>query len=402
MIIERVDEVRGKVKAPPSKSYTHRAYFLSLLADSPSKVMNPLISEDTIASLDAISKFGAQVNGNKIIPPQELTPGKIDARESGTTARISLAVASLARGTSVITGKGRLVERPFKPLVDALRSLKVKISGEKLPIAVEGGNPVGEYVKVDCSLSSQFGTAMLILASKIGLTVEMLNPVSRPYIEVTLKVMESFGIEFERNGFKVKVHPGIRGSKFHVPGDYSSASFFLAAGALYGKVKVSNLVKDDPQADARIIDILEEFGADVKVGRKYVVVERNEMKPINVDCSNFPDLFPILAVLASYAEGKSVITGRQLRLKESDRVKAVAVNLRKAGIKVKELPNGLEIVGGKPRGFTVESFNDHRIVMAMAILGLGAEGKTIIKDPHVVSKSYPSFFLDLRRVLNEG
>ncbi|AEC51230.1 3-phosphoshikimate 1-carboxyvinyltransferase [Pyrococcus sp. NA2] len=397
--IAPVDEVKGSLKAPPSKSYTHRAYFLALLAEGRSKVLEPLFSRDTLATLEAIKTFGALVDRDSIVPPGELSAGYINALESGTTARFSVAIAAIAKGKTTIDGIGRLRERPFDGLVMALQSLGVKVLGNRLPIVVYGGSVEKRKVEVNASKSSQFASALLLLASRIGLEVEIVNPVSRPYIEVTLKTMEAFGVEFERFENKISVYPGVRGTKFNVPGDYSSASFFLAAGALYGKVRVENLQRDDPQADAKILDVLEEFGANVRVGRSHVEVERNELRPLNIDCSDFPDLFPVLAVLASYAEGKSVITGRQLRFKESDRIHAIAVNLARAGIRVRELQNGLEIWGGKPKGFEVVSFNDHRIVMAMAVLALGADGETIVRDEQVVSKSYPNFFEDLWRIL---
>jgi len=397
LIVEPVDWLEGKVRAPPSKSYTHRAFFLALLADGESTIEEPLVSDDTEATLNAIRAFGSEADWNRVVPPEELRKAEINARESGTTARISVAVASLARGRSVVNGERRLRERPFAPLVRALRSLGVKVRGEKLPIEVFGGRPGGK-VSVDASLSSQFVTALLILASKVGMRVEFEKAVSKPYIEMTLRTMEAFGVTFERDG-GVRVFPGVKGTKFHVPGDYSSASFSLVAGALYGRVRVENLDPGDVQADRAIVEILREVGANVKVGGDYVEVSRGELRGFEVDCSDFPDLFPILSVLAAYAEGKSVIRGRQLRYKESDRVRAMAVNLVRAGVKVRELDDGLEIHGGRPKGIVVEDFNDHRVAMAMAVLGLGARGKTVIKNERVVAKSYPGFFDDLRRLL---
>jgi len=397
LIVEPVDWLEGKVRAPPSKSYTHRAFFLALLADGESTIEEPLVSDDTEATLNAIRAFGSEADWNRVVPPEELRKAEINARESGTTARISVAVASLARGRSVVDGERRLRERPFAPLVRALRSLGVKVRGEKLPIEVFGGMPGGR-VSVDASLSSQFVTALLILASKVGMRVEFEKAVSKPYIEMTLRTMEAFGVTFERDG-GVRVFPGVKGTKFHVPGDYSSASFFLVAGALYGRMRVENLDPGDVQADMAIVEILREIGANVKVGRDYVEVSRGELRGFEIDCSDFPDLFPILSVLAAYAEGRSVIRCRQLRYKESDRVRAMAVNLVRAGVRVRELEDGLEIQGGRPRGVVVEDFNDHRVAMAMAVLGLGARGKTVIKNERVVAKSYPGFFDDLRRLL---
>lgn len=398
MEIEPVGEIRGEVKAPPSKSYTHRAFFLSLLAEGRSKVLEALKCDDTRATLGAIRTFGAEASWEVVVPPEELAPGNIDARESGTTARIAIALASLAGGRSVINGKGRLRERPMAPLVRALNSLGVRVEGTRLPIEVIGGRVSGNSVEVDASVSSQFVTALLLLASKVGLRVRWNGIVSGPYVEMTLRTMEAFGVEFERDE-GIMVYPGVKGTVFKIPGDYSSASFFLVAGALYGKIRVRNLDPRDVQADMALIEILREVGAEVRVGVDYVEVERKDLRPFEIDCSPFPDLFPVLSVLAAYAPGRSVIRGKQLRYKESDRVRAMAINLSRMGVNVRELPDGLEIRGGAPKGAMVKGFNDHRITMAMAIAALGARGKTIITDFRSVSKSYPSFFKDLRRVL---
>lgn len=397
-------EIQGEVIAPPSKSYTHRGYFLSLLADEKSIVERPPISDDTLATIDAIRAFGADLIEEVVYPPEELRPNYIFARDSGTTARISIIVSSLAKGVSVIDGREQLRRRPMEDGVSSLRMIGVEAIGKRLPVKVFGrGRISAKEVSIVAEKSSQFATGFLILAAKIGLKVEIVKPVSKPYIEMTLKTMEEFGVKYdkaqENERLVIFVDPGVKGTKFKVPGDYSSAANFLVAGALYGKIRVRNLMRDDVQADKEILNILREYGAKVKVKDEYVEVESNERNPLNVDCSNFPDLFPLLAVLAAYAEGKSVIRGRQLRIKESDRIHAMAVNLSRAGIRVRELSDGLEIWGGQPKGFRGKTFNDHRITMALAILALGAKGESIIPETKSIAKSYPNFFEDLMRVI---
>ncbi|AFK23186.1 3-phosphoshikimate 1-carboxyvinyltransferase [Pyrococcus sp. ST04] len=397
--IEPANNVEGKISAPPSKSYTHRAFFLALLAERESKIINPLISDDTLATINVIRGFGADFIDSIVIPPEKLRPNYFFVRESGTTARITVAISSLADGISIVEGRGRLKERPMEDLVKALSSMGVKVYGKTLPVKVYGGRGLSKHeVVVNASKSSQFVTALLLLGSRAGLKITALNPVSRPYIDMTLRTMKAFGVKFRVFENTFEIEPGVRGSKFRVPGDYSSAAFFLIAGALFGRVRVENLHSDDVQADMKIIEILRKVGAKVRVGKDYVEVEKGELRPFSVDCSNFPDLFPILSVLASYIPGRSIITGKQLRLKESDRVRAMAFNLSKVGVNVRELPNGLEINGGRPKGGRVETFGDHRIAMAMAILALGSEKGVVIPDPNVVNKSYPGFFEDLRRV----
>jgi len=398
LIIRPVDEVRGELDAPPSKSYTHRAYFLALLAEGRSTIENPLVCDDTLATLNALRAFGADVDGKTVVPPEEPSPGFVYARESGTTARFSIALAGSIEGKTLIDGARRLRERPMEGLVKALKDLGAEVDGFSLPLTVKGPVKPGR-VSVDASKSSQFVSGLLLLGAKVGLKVEARNPVSKPYIEMTLRTMEAFGVEFERDGFYFEVYPGVKGTRYKVPGDYSTASFFLAAGALYGKVRVNNILREDVQADMAFLDALEEFGSRVKRGRDYVEVEGGELKAVALDCSDFPDSFPILAVVAAYAKGRSVIRARQLRFKESDRVRAMAVNLSRMGVKVRELEDGLEIEGGRPRGARIETFNDHRIAMAMSIAALGAEGPSVIEDTESVSKSHPGFFDDLRRLL---
>lgn len=304
-----------------------------------------------MATVNAIKAFGGQVFGNRVVGGAVI-PGKIFARASGATARFSIGVAALADGVSYIDGVQSLRRRPMDTIVRALKRLGIKVSNNNLPMKIEGNHKllVGKRVKIDGSKTSQAISALLIVAAKVGMEITVTNPVSKPYIFMTLKVLDSFGVDYEQEGLKFTVSPGIKPSKYSIPGDYSSASFFLAAGALYGKVRVKNLDPHDVQADKAVLDILARFGAKVRIGENWAEAEKGELKGQNLDLTDAPDLFPVLSVVAAYAHGKSSLRAPQLRWKESDRIRAVAENLAKMGIRVKELPDGLIIEGGKPRG----------------------------------------------------
>lgn len=392
-----IKELSGKVEAPPSKSYTHRALFLALLSEGKTKIKNPLVCTDTIATLNAVKDFGAKGNWEFVESDGKIKPALIDAIESGTTARISIAISALANGESIIDGRESLRKRPMKPLLRALGDLGIRTeSGGTLPVKVFGGKIKKNYVKIKGSISSQFITALLLLGAKVGLTIEVLDEiVSKPYLNMTLKALKWANVKVERENNVFHVYEGIKSKSFSIPGDYSSASFFLAAGAIFGKVRVENLDRDDVQADKAIVKLLREFGANVKVRKNYVEVEKNELVGQEIDCKDFPDLFPILAVLGVYSKEKTVLKAKHLRYKESDRIRNMTLNLAKMGAKVKELNDGLLIEGGKLKGAILDPQGDHRVAMALTIAALGAKGKSTILNERCVEKSYPSFFGDL-------
>ncbi|HII67902.1 MULTISPECIES: 3-phosphoshikimate 1-carboxyvinyltransferase [Thermococcus] len=398
--ITPIETLNGKIKAPPSKSYTHRALFLGLLSEGKSKIENPLICTDTFATLNAVRAFGAKADWNFVESSEEVKPAKINAFESGTTARLAIGISALANGESMVDGKESLRKRPMEPLLKALNELGVKTqSNGFLPVRIFGGGIKKDHVRIDGSISSQFITALLLLGAKVGLTVEVLNPISKPYIEITLRTLKWANVKFERDENIFHVYQGMKAGHFLIPGDYSSASFFLVAGAIFGKVRVEGLDKNDVQADKAIVELLKEFGAELRAGKDYLEVERDELIGQEVDCRDFPDLFPILAVLGAYSKGRTVLRARHLHYKESDRIRAMALNLAKMGAKVKEFSDGLIISKSKLNGAVLDPQNDHRIAMALAIAALGARGKSLILNERCIEKSYPNFFEDLRRLI---
>lgn len=402
--------VNGVITAPPSKSYTHRALICASLAEGVSRVVGPSLCDDSFATLKALTSLGIPssiteegitVVGGRFKP----RVGLINCDESGTTLRFILGVASLINQRLLITGRGSLLRRPIGELVRALNTLgsRMLCSGDYPPVLSYGGFRGGD-VTVRGDVSSQFISSLLLISPLADreVTLHAFNVESRPYISMTLRTQELFGV-------KVKVLDGddhltfqvpstsYRPTDFLVEGDWSSASYLLTAGAISGYVRVGNISLDSLQADKEIVNILRGVGASVMVGGNWVEVSERSLESFNYDVSNSPDLLPTLAVLAALARGESVISGiRRCRLKESDRVEAVITNLKRLGIWVEVRGDELVIKGeGRVKSGIISSFGDHRIAMAFSLLSLRSEGSIVIEDPLCVSKSYPNFWDEL-------
>jgi 3-phosphoshikimate 1-carboxyvinyltransferase len=415
----RPSTLSGEITAPPSKSYTHRAFAIGLLARGNTEVVGPLLSLDTRATIEAARILGAEIarrgetwrvagTAGNIEPRQEL----IDVGNSGTTLRLMSAIASLSPKPVRLTGDVSILARPMGQLVDALARLGAKARCEgprgRPPVVVGGGLKGGE-VEMGEVMSSQFISALLLASPYAEGDVEihlLEEPRSRPYIEITLEMLEAAGARIKRSRdltrYKIPGGQVYRATDFKIPGDFSSAAFPLAAAALVGTgVSVSNLDVRGLQGDRRIVDLLREFGADVKVrGTTVEVSSGEELVGIEADCGDVPDLVPVLAVLGAYAEGRTVLTNiPHLRYKETDRLRAISRELRKMGARVKELPGELRIEGGRGlKGAHLSSYGDHRMAMALAVAGLAARGETIIEGAESVNVSYPTFVEDMRRL----
>ncbi len=411
--------INGEVKAPPSKSYTHRAFMVALLARGESKITNPLLSLDTEATIEAVRALGAEIaregdvwrvlgTGGEL----KLRTDLIDARNSGTTIRLMSAIAALSPKPVRLTGDESIRARPMGPLIEALTKLgaETRCEGprERPPVVVGGGLHGGE-VEVTGAISSQFISALLLASpyakEDVEITVtEKLS--SKPYVEITLELLDAAGAKIKRSRDLMKFRiPGgqvFKAIDFEVPSDFSSAAFVLSAAALAGgTVRVSNLDMRSPQGDKRIVDLLRALGADVKVKGKVVEVSGGgELEGIEIDCGDNPDLVPVLSVLGSLAEGRTRLTNiSHLRFKETDRLRALASELRKLGAEVKERTDELHIRGAKRlKGTDLTSYGDHRMAMALAVAGLVAEGKTVIDGAENISVSYPNFVEDMRKL----
>ena len=415
--------VRGTVAAPPSKSATNRALVLAALSDSAVAIANPLESEDTRALRRCLAAMGARfeavpaglrVRGPLAGPGDRETP--LDAGESGTAARFLAAVASATPGRFHLTGSGRLRERPVGELVEALRSAGAAIeyagAPGHLPLAISGGSLRSGRVAVDASRSSQFLSALLLAAPAVagGLAVVSTAGVaSAPYVETTLECLRVFGHEVSGSlaaaeGIRVKRGEDIP-SRYDVPGDYSSALPLLAAaGAAGGQVTVTGLVMPSADADALALPVLARMGLELARGEGSVTAgaRRASLRPVTVVATDFPDAVPVLAALAALAPGESRFEGiAHLRLKESDRIAALAALLTAAGARASAREESLVVEGpaGPRAGGAVRlpTFGDHRIAMAAGLLSLALPA-LLIENPDCVSKSYPSFFKDLATI----
>ncbi|MEB3859856.1 MAG: 3-phosphoshikimate 1-carboxyvinyltransferase, partial [Desulfurococcales archaeon] len=316
--------------------------------------------------------------------------------------------AALLEEPVTLYGNESLNKRPMGPLMRALKELGAEVSCSRActpPVTVKGFNwkPRTRIVSVDASISSQFVTALLIISPLLELELLVEGRIrSRPYIDVTLSVLEAYGLRVEREGYRrFRVKGEYRPRHYSVPGDYSSASFILAAGALAGRVLVRGLKQFDPQGDRAILEILASMGAKVRVGSDWVLVENTGgLEAIEADLADYPDLAPIVSVLAAYARGQTVLTGiGHLAYKESNRVEAIVGNLRRIGVEasVKD-PETLVIKGGGARGGTVVSYGDHRIAMSFAVAGLRARKGVKILGVDCVRDSYPGFLRDLSSI----
>ncbi|MFW9864134.1 MAG: 3-phosphoshikimate 1-carboxyvinyltransferase [Candidatus Thorarchaeota archaeon] len=406
----------GTVDAPPSKSYTHRAIICGLLSKGTTKLRNALFSDDTRTTLRISEMMGAEVRQEddiEITGPDELkAPAfEMNCHGSGTTLRIFTALSALTSGKCVLTGNESLRRRPIGDLLDGLRQLDVdarSLGGNGLPpVEIRGQGIRGGIVRIRGDVSSQYVTGLLFAcskankASKIELTTEL---ESRPYVEMTLNVMSQFGAEAEPSNdwrkFSIPGNQDFQSQDYTIEGDFSSAAFLMAAGALTGSVKVKGLRMDSIQGDAAAVSLLKSMGLEIISGRDNFKVSHNEMQAIEIDASDIPDLVPVMTVLATQANGiTKIYNAGRLRLKESDRLSTASQELRKMGAEITESRDGLTIRGPTAlSGAVLNSHKDHRIAMAGVIAGLVAEGETVIEDIRCVTKSYPGFVKDMQSI----
>ncbi len=398
--------IEGTVAAPPSKSYTHRAYVMAALAGQ-GTVRNALVAGDTEATRNGLAALGARntLRDAEARFSDRVRPGRaeVDAQNSGTTLRILTAVAALGDGPVTLTGDESLRRRPMGPLLEALGPLGAKVTSQDGRAPVEVRGPLrGGRTRLDAELSSQYLTALLLACptAPADTTIDLASaPRSRPYVDVTLRVLKAYGIRATVEGARAEVAGGQRPAvrSFDVPGDYSSAAFFLAAAAVTrGRVTVTNLDPNDVQGDRRILEILDDFGCRVVQAADHVVVEGRPLSAVQLDLGRTPDLFPVLCAVAAVAEGRTVLSGApHLRHKESDRIRAMVENLEAFGIECSERDDGIEIEGGTPKAATIRSAGDHRIAQAGVLMALAADGASRLDDPEVLGVSYPNLLDDL-------
>jgi len=406
--------INASVRIPGSKSLSHRAAIVAALARGKSELRDFLKSEDTLYTTRALLQLGVDLSLEGETLKVEGTGGKLEPRtagkeiyvgNSGTSLRLLLAVAGLTRGDIVLTGSLRMRERPVGNLVDALRQLHVDVTCTGKdgypPVLIRGRGIRGGKTTVVASKSSQFISSLLLCAPYAEKNVEIKvigKPVSLPYIDLTLDVMKRFGISVDHDGygyFRIKAGDQYRGRNMTIEGDASSASYFWAAAAVTcGTVVTENIYpRDTRQGDIRFLELLEEMGCLVQRDIDRVAVRGAPLTAIEVDMGNMPDMVPTLAAISLFAGGKTCIRNvGHLRHKESDRLRVIAVEWKKLGGRVEELPYGIVIHGGYPlEPALVDPHNDHRLAMAFAVVGLRVPG-IVIKDRECVNKSFPGFW----------
>jgi 3-phosphoshikimate 1-carboxyvinyltransferase len=401
--------VNGVVKAPASKSMTQRAIAAAMLADGESTIINPSYCDDSLAAMSIAVGLGAKVEPGtdkmKITGSAELKEKKLNCGESGLAIRMFSPVAALYKTELTVTGSGSLKRRPMSMIEEALRQLGVKCESENgfLPLTIKG--PLkGGTCEIDGSVSSQLLTGLLIALPVAGKdsVVKVNNLKSKPYIDMTLQVLERFGIKVKNDNYNQFIIPGkqkFKSCSFEVESDWSGGAFLLVAGAINGDITVNGLRPDSRQSDKAILSALDKAGASMSVLENSIMIKKSPLKAFEFDATESPDLFPPLASLAAYCKGTSGIKGvSRLIYKESDRAIALAEEFRKININVEISGDYLLITGGEVKGAHLSSHDDHRIAMAMAVAGLGASDKIFIKDSQCVSKSYPGFFDDLRKI----
>ena len=407
-------KITGQIVCPPNKSYTHRAIFLASLAGNNSKVENVLFSADTIATIEACKKFGAEieiVNSSIIVKNSikfDTNVPEIDTENSGTTIRIASSIASLFSKEITLTGDSSLQKRPMQPLLDALTSIGAQCNSTngKPPIKIKG-KILGGDVTIPGNFSSQFISALLICGplteNGINLTIEG-NLVSKPYLDATIATMRKFGVSvqtlipYKRYNIPPQIY---KSATFTVPIDFSSLALLLSAAVLNGEeITVKGSIGNLPQGDEVFIDILEQLGVTVDVDDEKIKIKSLiKLKGGKFDLSNSPDLLPPLAILALNSSNPiEIINVKHARLKETDRIAIIARELVKLGVKIQEKEDGLILESsGDLRGVELNSENDHRLFMAFCIAGMHIGGCTIT-DPESVKVSYPNFIEEMNRL----
>ena len=406
--------ISGRIVCPSNKSYTHRAIFLASMADGKSMIKNILKSGDTNATVNACRNFGVEIKeiGNNMAVKStgelKLQNNTIDAANSGTTIRIVTAISALLDDEIVLTGDSSLKKRPMQPLLDALGSLGAKCnsSAGKPPITVSGRIKGGK-VTISGNISSQFISAMMIIAPKLenGILLNIKGKlVSKPYVDATIISMKKFGVNVRTEiPYKKYVIPSqnYKSTAFTVPSDFSSLALLLSASVLVGEnLTIEISLGDMPQADEAIIDILEILGVIVTLDKNTIKIKSpKKLNGGKFDLSNSPDLIPAIAILAlKTSKPIEIFNVKHARYKETDRIAILARELSKLGIKVVEKNDGLILRNtGSLTGGNLNSENDHRLFMAFCIAGMYV-GNCTISDPESVEISYPNFISEMKRI----
>jgi 3-phosphoshikimate 1-carboxyvinyltransferase len=406
--------IAGQVIAPASKSYTIRGLMCAALAGGGSQIVNPLSAEDTEAASRVLAQVGVgvlpdgyrwRISGGAL----RQSDAELFCGESAATLRFMTAICALVPGQSRLTAGPSLARRPVEPLIEALRQLGVDCAARAgaVPVEVKGGGLRGGLTTLPGDVSSQFVSALLLISplAPDGVKIRLTTPLeSKSYVLMTLECLKAFGIAVDAaptlDEFEI-ISQVYQPAIYKVEGDWSSASYFLALGAVADGVEVANLNPASLQGDRVMLDLLRDMGAVVEVKPDSIAVRKSRLRGIRADLSNCIDLLPTMAVLAAEAEGVSQFVGiERARLKESNRVAAVKEGLERMGVEVGEAKDTLTVVGTGSRGAVIDSHDDHRIAMAFSILG-ALTGDTVIDGAECVNKTFPRFWDILRSIGGE-
>jgi 3-phosphoshikimate 1-carboxyvinyltransferase len=414
LTLEPISRVEGTVNLPGSKSVSNRALLLAALAKGTTRLTNLLDSDDIRHMLSALKALGVsyELSADKTVctvqglgrPFNAAVPLTMFLGNAGTAMRPLCAALCLGQGEFTLTGEPRMEERPIGHLVDALREAGAEVNYLKRdgypPLTIVGKGLPGGDVHIDGSVSSQFLTALLMAAplasgdSRIIIKGEL---VSKPYIDITLHIMQQFGVTVEHDNYQI-FH--VRGNQsylspgdFLVEGDASSASYFLAAGVIKGKVKVTGIGKNSIQGDIRFADVLEAMGGKITWGDDYIEAEQGKLHGVDLDLNHIPDAAMTIATAALFASGKTAIRNiYNWRVKETDRLNAMATELRKLGADVVEGEDFIEVTPpAQLRHAAIDTYNDHRIAMCFSLVAL-SDTPVTINDPGCTSKTFPDYF----------
>ena len=421
LTLKPIHKINGEINLPGSKSLSNRALLLAALAEGTTTITNLLESDDTRHMLNALKQLGIEytlsndktectIIGNagaiSCAEPQELFLGN-----AGTAMRPLCAALCLGKGKYTLTGEPRMKERPIGHLVDALRQAGANITYLENdgypPLTIEANGLKGGNVSIDGAISSQFLTALLMAApmAKNDMRITIVGElVSKPYIDITLNIMKDFGVEVVNDEYKIFTIKSGQSYKavehFMVEGDASSASYFLAAAAIKGgTVKVTGIGKNSIQGDIAFVDVLEQMGARIEWGETYVSVTRDTLHAIDMDFNHIPDAAMTIATMALFVEGTTTLRNiYNWRVKETDRLYAMATELRKVGAEVEEGEDYLKITPPKVLKYAaIDTYDDHRMAMCFSLLALDKASVTI-NEPECTAKTFPTYFDVLKSI----
>ncbi len=405
--IVRKSPLSGRVDIPGSKSHTIRALVCALLSEGNSEIIAPLYSSDTRSCLDMIMQFGAKVTeekdrwlvegrGKDLLVPDNV----VDVGNSGTSLYFGVGVASLVKGTTIFTGDSQIRNRPADGLLRALNDLGAQAFSSrdngKPPLVIQG-TITGGTTSIEAVTSQYLSSLLLAAPGAMGDTnilVPLLN--EAPYVTMTLDWLELMNARYSSNKMKEFFIPGrqkFKGFSRQIPADFSSATFFMAAAAVTGStLELHGLDFRDSQGDKEVVNILEKMGAGVEKKKQSIIISGGNLKGGTFDLNAIPDALPALSVVACFADGETrLIRVPQARLKETDRIAVMHQELSLMGADIEELQDGLVIRGRRLKGAQVNGHHDHRVVMALAVAALGADGDTVIDTSESVSVTFPTF-----------